>query len=131
MGNTCRFVPLANLSLHGSWHQESRRTECGTCPTFLCSQRVDRPPGASILFARPTRSSVVPVIQLTPTPSFLASAGLPLLRPPTRSEEHTSELQSHLNLVCRLLLEKKKITKLTKSATNHDISPPPLCGERV
>src|SRR5260370_23633473 len=27
-----------------------------------------------------------------------------------RSEEHTSELQSHLNLVCRLLLEKKKTT---------------------
>src|SRR5260370_9668053 len=27
---------------------------------------------------------------------------------PWRSEEHTSELQSHLNLVCRLLLEKKK-----------------------
>src|SRR5260370_42153059 len=36
-----------------------------------------------------------------------------LLAPPQklsyrRSEEHTSELQSHLNLVCRLLLEKKK-----------------------
>src|SRR5260370_2122926 len=29
-----------------------------------------------------------------------------------RSEEHTSELQSHLNLVCRLLLEKKKTTTL-------------------
>src|SRR5260370_11776983 len=29
-------------------------------------------------------------------------------RLPARSEEHTSELQSHLNLVCRLLLEKKK-----------------------
>src|SRR5207237_10521529 len=28
--------------------------------------------------------------------------------PDDRSEEHTSELQSHLNLVCRLLLEKKK-----------------------
>src|SRR5690242_21148129 len=28
--------------------------------------------------------------------------------PPERSEEHTSELQSHVNLVCRLLLEKKK-----------------------
>src|SRR5438477_12306460 len=26
----------------------------------------------------------------------------------TRSEEHTSELQSHVNIVCRLLLEKKK-----------------------
>src|SRR6266480_1155175 len=30
---------------------------------------------------------------------------------PTRSEEHTSELQSHVNLVCRLLLEKKKKIK--------------------
>src|SRR5260370_3861861 len=30
-----------------------------------------------------------------------------------RSEEHTSELQSHLNLVCRLLLEKKKKRKET------------------
>src|SRR5579864_7588233 len=29
-----------------------------------------------------------------------------------RSEEHTSELQSHVNLVCRLLLEKKKKTEL-------------------
>src|SRR2546426_12827418 len=29
-------------------------------------------------------------------------------RPPDRSEEHTSELQSPCNLVCRLLLEKKK-----------------------
>src|SRR5260370_27568837 len=28
--------------------------------------------------------------------------------PPDRSEEHTSELQSHLNLVCRLLLVKKQ-----------------------
>src|SRR2546429_4853592 len=31
-----------------------------------------------------------------------------LLRDPSRSEEHTSELQSRLHLVCRLLLEKKK-----------------------
>src|SRR6266480_8150499 len=30
-----------------------------------------------------------------------------------RSEEHTSELQSHVNLVCRLLLEKKKKKKIT------------------
>src|SRR2546422_2298809 len=30
--------------------------------------------------------------------------------PPSRSEEHTSELQSRLHLVCRLLLEKKKTT---------------------
>src|SRR5947207_4884145 len=32
----------------------------------------------------------------------------------TRSEEHTSELQSHSDLVCRLLLEKKKIHYETK-----------------
>src|SRR5260370_148634 len=31
-----------------------------------------------------------------------------------RSEEHTSELQSHLNLVCRLLLEKKKKLRPTR-----------------
>src|SRR5690242_21518276 len=36
-----------------------------------------------------------------------------------RSEEHTSELQSHVNIVCRLLLEKKKIIFLKKS---HDIN---------
>src|SRR5580698_11010685 len=38
---------------------------------------------------------------------FAAAGGLVLLGQ-TRSEEHTSELQSHVNLVCRLLLEKKK-----------------------
>src|SRR5258706_9439395 len=32
-------------------------------------------------------------------------------RPESRSEEHTSELQSLTNLVCRLLLEKKKIDR--------------------
>src|SRR2546430_11458504 len=35
-----------------------------------------------------------------------------------RSEEHTSELQSQSNLVCRLLLEKKKHTK-TREAYSH------------
>src|SRR5690242_21090102 len=36
-----------------------------------------------------------------------------------RSEEHTSELQSHVNLVCRLLLEKKKCNSyLNQSLTN-------------
>src|SRR5438034_2353279 len=36
-----------------------------------------------------------------------------------RSEEHTSELQSHSDLVCRLLLEKKK-KKKNKNNTNND-----------
>src|SRR2546430_5040449 len=36
----------------------------------------------------------------------------------TRSEEHTSELQSQSNLVCRLLLEKKKISATTVTRTS-------------
>src|SRR5262249_59984270 len=42
-----------------------------------------------------------------------------LVPPRARSEEHTSELQSLTNLVCRLLLEKKKNNKLTASANRH------------
>src|SRR5467141_4246238 len=38
---------------------------------------------------------------------------------PDRSEEHTSELQSHLNLVCRLLLEKKKKKTLKNYQYNN------------
>src|SRR5256884_1994922 len=38
-----------------------------------------------------------------------------------RSEEHTSELQSRLHLVCRLLLEKKK----GRSSTSSALHPPP------
>src|SRR5260370_16104218 len=37
-----------------------------------------------------------------------------------RSEEHTSELQSHLNLVCRLLLEKKKKYRSSNRAQPAD-----------
>src|SRR2546430_13528510 len=39
----------------------------------------------------------------------------------TRSEEHTSELQSQSNLVCRLLLEKKKKMKYTLRCYSHYI----------
>src|SRR6202046_1242985 len=38
-------------------------------------------------------------------------------RDPPRSEEHTSELQSRFDLVCRLLLEKKKMKRHTAGAT--------------
>src|SRR2546422_1493108 len=40
---------------------------------------------------------------------------------PERSEEHTSELQSRLHLVCRLLLEKKKKKKYTPTMTYNTI----------
>src|SRR5688572_31594788 len=49
-----------------------------------------------LLFRPPVRGSPVP-----------AAAGESFREPVRRSEEHTSELQSQSNLVCRLLLEKK------------------------
>src|SRR5260370_18716262 len=51
-----------------------------------------------------------------------------------RSEEHTSELQSHLNLVCRLLLEKKKTTRgrtSSESACNSNSYPSTLRASRA
>src|SRR5438477_4904335 len=45
---------------------------------------------------------------------------------PQRSEEHTSELQSHVNLVCRLLLEKKKKNNCAESIQLMDRAEPML-----
>src|SRR5690606_41993037 len=44
----------------------------------------------------------------------------PLVSPGLRSEEHTSELQSRENLVCRLLLEKKK-NSTKRVSTSHNL----------
>src|SRR5260370_14634092 len=49
-------------------------------------------------------------------PAALAHRSAPRCRASWRSEEHTSELQSHLNLVCRLLLEKKKTLATSDAA---------------
>src|SRR2546429_3377987 len=46
----------------------------------------------------------------TKTPSAASERRFSFCKSETRSEEHTSELQSRLHLVCRLLLEKKKKT---------------------
>src|SRR5438034_8735528 len=48
---------------------------------------------------------------------FLCSSIRTTRPAPERSEEHTSELQSHSDLVCRLLLEKKKKTKIKRHNT--------------
>src|SRR5260370_32153072 len=70
------------------------------------------------MIRRPPRSTLFPYTTLFRSRCSVPPLSLPtFLRfgvPPvetifaSRSEEHTSELQSHLNLVCRLLLEKKK-----------------------
>src|SRR5829696_9771918 len=79
---------------------------------FFFFLMIRRPP-RSTLFPYTTlfRSHDYPVMQLG---RHLGDAPLPLL---PRSEEHTSELQSLTNLVCRLLLEKKK---KKKEKSQHD-----------
>src|SRR5260370_29627122 len=74
------------------------------------------------MIRRPPRSPPFPYTTLfrSQPPFPLLGQRLKLPASPSRSlmkrsEEHTSELQSHLNLVCRLLLEKKKITSRNNS----------------
>src|SRR2546430_14131535 len=50
----------------------------------------------------------LPIYAGLPRSRATARCGSPAAPAPRRSEEHTSELQSQSNLVCRLLLEKKK-----------------------
>src|SRR2546421_1354744 len=72
-----------------------------------------------LMIRRPPRSTLFPYTTLFRSPRYLPDHGMLiviclLLTPPDasprliRSEEHTSELQSRSDLVCRLLLEKKK-----------------------
>src|SRR5437588_9052578 len=60
--------------------------------------------------------SVLCSIESTPSAIVWSMACLPWAWAATfmRSEEHTSELQSHSDLVCRLLLEKKKLEQIVK-----------------
>src|SRR5260370_3627085 len=79
------LFPYTTLFRSASWKVISPAIEATTC----CST--------------PRRRSISPAwtfCTTSPLDNSLSSSG--------RSEEHTSELQSHLNLVCRLLLEKKK-----------------------
>src|SRR5438876_6437123 len=76
-------------------------------------------------FRRPPRSTLFPYTTLfrppppAPAPPRSRSAAQPAGPVPRRrSEEHTSELQSPVHLVCRLLLEKKKIWLLESISIN-------------
>src|SRR5216684_6980571 len=74
-----------------------------------------------LMIRRPPRSTLFPYTTLFRShPHGLApSPPRPRLHGrPMRSEEHTSELQSRLHLVCRLLLEKKK-KNTKKQIKNH------------
>src|SRR5256885_9581570 len=84
------------------------------------------------MIRRPPRSTLFPYTTLfrsaraiTPSPSTCAPSAGPVISPMcasstlTRSEEHTSELQSPCNLVCRLLLEKKKNKRKIVQLSKH------------
>src|SRR2546430_12663256 len=90
-----------------------------------------------LMIRRPPRSTLFPYNDALPIsrhgPALPEEAGRGHRLVPqahrARSEEHTSELQSQSNLVCRLLLEKKKNTtshtSLSYNITAHPYSHPP------
>src|SRR2546426_1460921 len=81
------------------------------------------------MIRRPPRSTLFPYTTLfrsllrarAPVPATRREPTSPAA-PTERSEEHTSELQSPCNLVCRLLLEKKKKTNLNDTAEHTVLS---------
>src|SRR5438477_10902849 len=90
---------------------DARRIASADCRSVSLPQPFTarhRPPPPST--AR-TTSSASPASSGPPTSTIPIVAA----RRCARSEEHTSELQSHVNLVCRLLLEKKKKLAITSS----------------
>src|SRR5947207_10191534 len=80
------------------------------------------------MIRRPPRSTLFPYTTLFRSYQMRTALTLAVENPhaavtfiPLRSEEHTSELQSHSDLVCRLLLEKKKLNALLQDNTRHEI----------
>src|SRR5471032_3533802 len=75
-----------------------------------------------LMIRRPPRSTLFPYTTLfrsSPSRTFTGRLCCATRsRPLGRSEEHTSELQSHHDLVCRLLLEKKKKTTQKQGEKN-------------
>src|SRR2546426_5862894 len=80
---------------------------------FRSASAIDVWAGATPLIVSVTALDDVTSIQ---NPIVWSRVWRPFEDPPRRSEEHTSELQSPCNLVCRLLLEKKK--KKTRTQDN-------------
>src|SRR3712207_7711142 len=79
--------------------------------TLTCAAAVTVTPEGSSLMELPFESSMMTL----PGPSLSVSLWPPGVSQTNRSEEHTSELQSRQYLVCRLLLEKKKISIIHSS----------------
>src|SRR3712207_8791097 len=68
----------------------------------------------------PCCSCIAVPMMMSSTLVYLCRTTFSVATSTVRSEEHTSELQSRQYLVCRLLLEKKKIIIIYKLNYNHD-----------
>src|SRR6266571_6540796 len=90
--------------------RETKSTGSRTIGAIECDHERDGDRGSSA--PAPRLAPALPRLRGAAVPPPAPSRGGHGPRPP-RSEEHTSELQSHVNLVCRLLLEKKKKNKKT------------------
>src|SRR5947207_12910677 len=104
-------IPIAMYSLWGSDRIEARGTKPpATAPKSGREMKIsNRKQPAMVAISATTRASSNrnPLFCRNKTIST-SSAVIVLFLQNKRSEEHTSELQSHSDLVCRLLLEKKK-----------------------
>src|SRR2546430_10612795 len=81
---------------------------------------IRRPPRSTLfpyttLFRSPAHEEIDVSVAVVVGRGHARAAHVFVRQAPDRSEEHTSELQSQSNLVCRLLLEKKKKTKHVSS----------------
>src|SRR5438034_3358981 len=99
-----RPAGISTLSLHDALPISSQGTCTAASPTFTCALGTIAKSGAATV-----------TIDYTVPSSTTANQ---------RSEEHTSELQSHSDLVCRLLLEKKKRSR-QPSPESHRVSQQP------
>src|SRR2546422_4588730 len=92
-------------------------------PTFRTSSRsVSKPmtiEGTSGVFDLPCTFAMAEANGSRPSRPIVKIIRMPPACTARRSEEHTSELQSRLHLVCRLLLEKKKKNKKQKKSESY------------
>src|SRR5256885_13314388 len=108
------------MNVHRALRPPCRQGECGSAIRTIFF---------FLMIRRPPRSTLFPYTTLFRSHSMRFSEITPMWPPggrpscARRSEEHTSELQSPCNLVCRLLLEKK-----TNAQTTAGLSTSRVCG---
>src|SRR3989449_2035676 len=117
--NVCKLPGFGALAVRGL------NAFAGLAPTMACAKRERMTPAVKAGYLAPYDSYAnrvailrfvqdIPLRPSHPTYRLVEEIGRGLVLFKDRSEEHTSELQSRLHLVCRLLLEKKKISLDTR-----------------